>query len=211
MSFSEFLDTIPGVILVQGVGFIAMALGSLSYQQKNRSATLIYQGIASVFWMTQLLMLEAWSGAILNLINIFRGFLLAGKEKHKWISSRFTLAGVLGAFAASGVLSFFLDGPISLVPLAASFIQTFGLWSSDKRKLRLICMSGSFFWIVYNGIVGTIAGVLCEFLNISSIFISFWRFKFGKINEGNATDSASDSESVDSNDVNAGESEESII
>lgn len=191
MTFAEFLTTVPGIILTQSVGFVAMALGSLSFQQKNRSATLIYQGFASAFWMAQLLMLGAWTGAILNLVNIFRGFILAGKEKYKWIGSRFTLAGVLVAFAISGVISFFLDGPISLIPVIASFIQTFGLWSSDKRKLRLICMSGSFFWIVYNGIVGTIAGVLCEFLNISSIFISFWRFKLGKENTDTPREDAS--------------------
>ena len=179
MTFAEFLKTIPGIILVQGIGFIAMALGSLSYQQSKRSATLLFQGVASVFWMTQLLLLGAWTGAILNLVNIFRGFLLAGKEKHKWIASNYTLCAILGVFAVSGVISYGLDGPISLIPTIASFIQTFGLYSSDKKKLRIICMSGSFFWITYNGFVKSIAGVLCEFLNISSIFISFWRFRFG--------------------------------
>ena len=180
MNFAEFLKTIPGIVLVQGVGFIAMALGSLSFQQKSRTGTLVFQGFASVFWMTQLFLLRAWTGAILNLINIFRGFLLAGKEKHKWIGSAYTLAGILLVFAISGAFSYYLDGPISLLPTAASFIQTFGLFSSDKKKLRILCMSGSFFWLAYNSIVFSIAGVLCEFLNVLSIFISFWRFKFGK-------------------------------
>ena len=49
-------------------------------------------------------------------------------------------------------------------------------------------MSGSFFWITYNGFVKSIAGVLCEFLNISSIFISFWRFKFGNAPEKDNTE-----------------------
>lgn len=179
MTFAEFLKTVPGIILVQGVGFIAMALSSLSYQQKNRAGTLVFQGIASVFWMTQLFLLGAWTGVILNLVNIFRGFLLAGKEKYKWIDTAYTLSGILLVFAISGVFSYYLDGPISLIPTVASFIQTFGLYSSDKKKLRIICMSGSFFWIVYNAMAFSVAGVLCEFLNISSIFISFWRFKFG--------------------------------
>lgn len=179
MTFAEFLKTIPGIILVQSIGFIAMALGSLSYQQKNRTGTLVFQGIASVFWMSQLFLLGAWTGAILNLINIFRGFLLAGKEKHKWIGSAYTLSCILLIFAVAGIFSYYLDGPISLLPTIASFVQTFGLYSSDEKKLRIICMSGSFFWLTYNAIVFSIAGVLCEVLNVGSIFISFWRFKFG--------------------------------
>ena len=181
MTFAEFLNTVPGIILVQGIGFVAMAFASFSYQLKSRSLTLVFLAIASIFWATQLWLLAAWTGVIVNVINIFRGFLLAGKEKYKWIASKATLFGIIGVFAISGIVCFYLDGALSLLPTATSIIQTYGLYSSDKRKLRFISMGCSVCWITYNSIVHSFAGVLCESLNIFSILIYFWRFRSGEM------------------------------
>ena len=183
MTFTEFLNTVPGIILVQGIGFVAMGFASLSYQMRKRSMTLTLLSIASIFWATQLALLGAWTGVVVNIINIFRGFLLAGKEKYKWIASKATLFSIVGVFAASGVVCFYLDGPLSLLPTVTSIVQTFGLYSSNKNKLRFVSMGCSVCWITYNSIVQSYSGVLCESLNMCSIIIYFIRLKVGKKND----------------------------
>lgn len=177
MSFSQFSDTTYGVILIQAIGFVAMTFGCLSFQCKKRSSIILVQSLASVIWTLQLSLLGAYTGAAQNAITVFRGILLANKDKHAWISSRITLFATMVPYVLCGVFTWRYEGIWVFVPILASCIQSVALFSDNKTFLRRTSIIVSALWLIYNVKVVSIAGIACEITVITSIIISLFRYR----------------------------------
>ena len=68
---------------VQGLGIVAMAFNTLSYQQKNRSTVIAMQMIGTFLFCINFYMLGATMGCILNALAAFRALIFLNKEKRK--------------------------------------------------------------------------------------------------------------------------------
>jgi hypothetical protein len=67
-----------------------------------------------------------------------------------------------------------------LFTLIAQATGTFAMWTRDGKKIRLSQMAVvSPFWLLYDLLipVPSIGGILCEIFNMTSVIISFVRFK----------------------------------
>ena len=177
MTFSEFIASIYGQILVQLIGFFAMALGILSFQRKKRSAIIGFQMSASVLWTTQFIFLGGYTGAMQNFIAIIRGAVLTQKGKYRWVSSYVTLGCIMLAFIASGFITFRMEGARTLIPIAANLFQTVALYSDKEKTIRLLSLFVCPLWLIYDILTGSIAGIFCECFGIASIVIALWRFR----------------------------------
>lgn len=177
MAFSEFLNSTVGIVTVQIIGFIAMSFGIYSFQLKRRSSIIIAQSVSSVIWTLQLSLLGAYTGAAQNAISVFRGILLANKDKRAWISSRITLFAIMIPYVICGVITFRIEGAWALAPTAASLIQSVALFSDNKTYLRAMSIAVSALWLSYNIRVASIAGIICETFVITSIIISLFRYR----------------------------------
>lgn len=164
-----------GDVLIQLIGFAAMALGIFSFQMKKRNGILILQTVAGFLWGLQFFFLGKYTGAALNGVSVARNILYSFKEKHKWARSKLLPAAVITAFFLSGIFTY--DGIISLCPTAAMIISSVALFISDEKKIRILSLFVSPLWLIYDAASFSIAGVISEIFTLTSIFIALYRFK----------------------------------
>ena len=70
-------------ILIQAVGIIAMFFNIFSYQQKTTRRIIAFQLLGGLLFSINFLLLEAYIGALLNIIATIRAILFLNKEKLK--------------------------------------------------------------------------------------------------------------------------------
>jgi len=165
----------PRFLIGQIVGLVAMTVMCLSYQCKKSTKVFLMQLIACFLFCAHFFLLEAYTGLILNGIEIVRAYLLLQEDK-KWANSKFTIAAVVLLMAVGGIFAW--DNWTSIFPIIAMVVGTPLLWTRKPKVIRytgLCLISPS--WLIYNLTVFSIAGIITETLNISSILISFLRFK----------------------------------
>ena len=165
----------PQFIIGQIIGFGGIACMCLSYQFKKSRTLFMIQLIASLLFSIHFLLLGAYTGMILNGIEILREYLLLQDDK-PWANRKWVIWGMAAVMALAGILTW--EGWYSIFSVIGSTAGTFFLWTRDPKKLRL----GSLFvvspgWMTYNICVLSIAGIVTEALSMGSILISFIRYK----------------------------------
>jgi len=162
-------------VIGQAVGLLGTATMCLSYQCKQSKRVFFVQLLACFMFCAHFLLLGAYTGLILNGLEIIRAYLLYREDK-KWTNHWAVILGVTIIMTAGGVFTW--EGWYSLFPILAAAVSTPILWTRDAKKLRY---AGLFLvspcWLVYNCVVFSIAGILTETLNIGSILISLIRYK----------------------------------
>lgn len=69
------------------------------------------------------------------------------------------------------------DGWRSVLPVAANIAATIGGYTRNGRTIRVVGMFiNSPLWIIYNGIVGSWAGILDEIVTEASMILSIYRY-----------------------------------
>lgn len=163
-------------IVVQMIGIAGALLGILSYQFKDNRKYYTGQALSGLCFGVHFFLLGAYTGAFLNFINLGRGFgFAAEKNKKPYI----TLVSVCVLYVAATALTY--DGALSILACAAQLIGSIGMSTrrpSGMRILQFTLVSPS--WIIYNGFVGSIGGILCETFNMASILVYFARTKLLK-------------------------------
>ena len=171
----------PLFILGQIWGFCAMALIVISFQCKKPALLCVVQVCACVFFVLHYLFLglngdaAAYAGMTQNAVGLlFRG-VLALSEKKKALLSPMVLAGLCAVSAVVAVLSY-PDKLVALLPVVANFACIGCMWTKNSNTIRVTQMAIiSPFWIIYNVTTLSIAGILTECFNLTSIGIYYIR------------------------------------
>jgi hypothetical protein len=163
------LDLVGQILGIAGAG-----AAILSFQMKNNKHLYIAQGISGLLFAVNYLILGAYTSALINFINLFRGAFLASGEKFRKKRFLFLIEAMYLTsfiFTYSGVMSLL----ITLVQLTATVL----FWTNNGKLIRLSqLVVSSPIWLVNNIMAGTIGGVITEVVNIISIFVSFIRYGF---------------------------------
>ncbi len=171
----------------QIVGIVAMCRSIGSMQCKSIRNLYAVQFLGSLLWALSYLLLGSPAGAVLNVFSIIRALVLMGKGRWRHPS---VLAGLLVLWAATSVVSFYTDGWLGLLPIAAQLAGTLGMWTRNSAKLRIaqifLCSPA---WLTFNVLVGAWGGVLCESFTMISVIVSFIRFGWRALLEGNPAES----------------------
>lgn len=158
--------------IAQIIGIVAMFINILSFQCKKNHNLFVMIGIGSLLFSVNFLMLGAYVSAIYNIISIIRSSLALNKrfftKKYFYLLCILYVVGTVFAY----------DNPWSVVLFVAQIVQTYTMWFKDGSVIR---KSQFWFvspvWVVNNIIVFSIGGILCEVFMMSSVIISFLRFK----------------------------------
>ena len=118
-------------------------------------------------------MLAAVTGGISYVLNTVRSFCLGSR-------SRFLKGKIMCAVLCVmqvAALIFTWDGWWSILPVAANIAATVGGYTYNPRKIRLVGMLvNSPLWIIYDGIIGSCAGILDEIVTEVSMIVSTFRY-----------------------------------
>lgn len=160
-------------VLVQGLGVLGIAASVIAFQCKKHKSIMIFRTANESFFAIQYGLLGAFTGMAMNIIGSIRNLIFARLvEKCKsTIPLRFVFSAVFVAFAI-----FTWDGVKSILVGVAKVVSTFAYGSSDTGVVRVLVLATTLTWWVYNLLVGSIAGVICETFTIVSIVVSLFRY-----------------------------------
>src|SRR4051812_43229728 len=81
----KFLEAkILSPVVVQGIGYIALAFVILSFQQKKRLSILATMLVGVALFAVHYSLLHAWTGSLLNLLEASVVFVAFKKETEAW-------------------------------------------------------------------------------------------------------------------------------
>lgn len=172
----DFFKTITWFgVLVQGLGVLGIAASVIAFQCKKHKSIMIFRTANESLFAVQYGLLGAFTGMAMNIIGSIRNLIFARLvEKGKsTIPLRFVFSAAFVAFAI-----FTWDGVKSILVGVAKVVSTFAYGSSDTGVVRVLVLATTLTWWVYNLLVGSIAGVICETFTIVSIVVSLFRYGF---------------------------------
>ena len=166
------MDKIQIIAQVFGVlGFIVIVS---SFQFKDNKRFFIFQGLGSLFFFLNFIMIGAVAGAFYNFVNFVRGLLFMKNRNKLW-----KLIAVNGLYTACFIFSVFgsksdiFQTILSAIPYIALMFMSVCMWKGNAKHIRIsqiVYMSPS--WIIYNIFNFTLGGIMCETFNIISSIIS---------------------------------------
>lgn len=156
----------------QIIGFIAMAIIVISYQQKSHKNILSFQMVSGLLFTVHYILLGAYTGAIMNLLGAFRSLVYANRGK-KWASAIIWPIIFSIGFLISGILTW--KDIYSIFPMIAMLMSSVVLWIEKPKINRAFSIPTSTCWLIYNIKEMSIPGIVTEIFVLSSIIIGIVR------------------------------------
>jgi len=161
-------------VIVQGVGYLALAFVLLSFQRKNRIAILITMLIGVSLFVIHYALLGAWTGSMMNLIEACVVFVSYKKETKKWAANKawpyiLSLAYILAGLLTAHQLT-------SYLPVVAQIFGAIAVWQTNPRRIRYIMLVPRPLWFTYNFLVHSQAGIVAEIFIFLSVITGIIRF-----------------------------------
>ena len=159
--------------VIQLIGLIGTVLFFASFQCRSNKALFRVQLVSYGCYTVHLLLLGATTGGISYILNAIRSFCLGSKIKF----ARSKAICVLLCALQLAALYVTWSGWISILPVAANIAATIGGYTHNARKIRVVGMLiNSPLWIIYDGMVGSWAGILDEIASEVSMIVSIIRY-----------------------------------
>jgi len=156
----------------QIINLVGMGFGFTAFQCKKHWQIMLFKVIHEFLASIHYILLGAYTGAVMNLISCFRNSLFAvWVKKGKKTTGLILVFGVI--FVVLGV--YVWEGPKSIFVIAAKVLTCIAYGCKNTatvRKLSLISNSG---WLVYNLIVFSVAGFVCDSVMLTSVITGIIR------------------------------------
>ena len=161
--------------LIQLIGLIAGIFLILSYFRKDTNKVLSFHIISNTLDFIHYLLLGAYSGAIIYLLETTRDYLYYKTDKDKYI---FIVSAIIYL-----LVSFFQVRNIyDYLPILASLVDGYSLTLEKKYVTIGACISYTV-WVIYNIHVMSISGLIIDgIIAISNVFILIHSMKLLKNN-----------------------------
>ena len=158
---------------MQGIGFLGIACSVLAFQYKQYRRLVGLRAATELFFGIQYLLLGAYSGAAADFLGCIRNgvFLRCDRKGTSLRPWR-----ILFCLVFAGVSLLTWAGPKSLLSAVAKVASTIAYGSSNPRLIRLITLCSSCCWLIYNSLVFSLAGILCEIVTLASVLVGILRF-----------------------------------
>lgn len=160
-------------MMAQVIGVLAFCLAVLSYQQNEHKKMVLLQFLANFCFVIHFYWIEAYTGALLNLIGFARSIVFLCKNQ-KWAASNLWLVFFSLLCVVVGIYTW--EGPLSLLPMAAMICTTIAFGIANPKRTRQLSFPSSPLWLIYNVVNHSWGGVLTECFNMISIIIGMLRF-----------------------------------
>ncbi len=169
-------------IIAQALGIVAMLFNIFSYQQKSARRIIAFQLFGTLFFSISFYMLDAYMGAILNLVAFIRAILFLKKDKLH-TDNTLWMVGFCAVYLAAFVLTFTVFGqkvtPLNLIieclPVIGMVSTHLAYRSDEARIVRRFGLVSSCVWLIYNIIAVAVGAIACEAFSIVSIFVAMAR------------------------------------
>lgn len=174
------------MLIAQVLGIIGMTMNILSYQGKRQRSVILMQLVGAGFFTVNMLLLGAYSGTILNALGIFRALVYANKEKWRnikiWNIIFFICYGIsyVAVFTLFAKPITFGNLLLELLPTSAMVVSTISFSRKNAADIRKFAWFVSPAWLIYDALVLSIGGVICEAISLISILTAALRLDRSK-------------------------------
>lgn len=158
-------------LMVQILGFAALALETLSCQARHGRHVIMFNVPSLILWAFHYILLGGLTGAVLCLLTAARSILClacpAAWHKHIFIGGLLAICAV--SFTTWG-------GLISLLPLLGSVSFCFSVLRPDcGLSVRASWAASAFFWLLYGLAIGSLPEIIGSSIGLASVGIAFYR------------------------------------
>ena len=159
-------------IFVQAIGVIGIISSILSFQFKKYEHIMTFRTASEILFSAQYFFLKAYTGMTTNLIGCIRNLIFV-----KMIQKGKSTISIRVVFSALFMLFSILtwEGFKSIFIGIAKVLSTIAYGSSNTGFLRIVMLSTSICWFIYDFSVKSYAGCISGIFTISSIVISIIR------------------------------------
>lgn len=166
-------------IIAQGFGILGLIVIVSSFQFKDNKKFFALQGLGSLFFFLNFIMIGALAGALFNVTNFARGMLFSKNREKLWklivIEILYTVC-----FAVSVVLckGNYFQVFLGALPYVALVFMSICMWKGNGKHIRIsqiAYMSPS--WIIHNIFNFSLGGLICEVINMISSAVALLRYK----------------------------------
>ena len=164
-------------VLAQFFGLAGLVLSLSIFQTNKRRSMLRISMAACSLYITQYILLGAYTGAAMNVIGVTRGYAyykLAPNKKHRWVLYTFMILA-----AVATLLTW--QGPISLLALFGSACNGFAVWHKDPKYIRRWALLAPPLWFIYSYMSGSYPGMASAFIMLISNLVGEYRYDFKHI------------------------------
>lgn len=165
-------------IIAECLGFIAIGIGFLIFQQKTRTGMLAMKLSADILWIIHFLLIGATSGMIVSIVGVVRSltfFILSLKGKNG-------NSILLCCFVTTGVMAILLTWKdiYSICSIIVCILATVGYWQKKPEVTKILGIFVCILQIIYAICVNSISVIVNELITLTSIAIFFVRIFYAK-------------------------------
>ncbi|MBE7030865.1 MAG: YgjV family protein [Ruminococcaceae bacterium] len=164
--------------IAQAFGIIGLVLVVLSFQCKKNKFFFLMQGLGSLAFGINFIMIQAFAGGFFSLVNFVRGVLFSKNGKKVWklalVAALYTFCYIFSLFLLDGN---WIEIVIATIPYAALVAMSVFMWFGNGKHIRysqLFFMSPA--WMIYDIFYFSLGAILCESFTIISTIVSFVRY-----------------------------------
>lgn len=168
--------------LTQIVGILAFIFFILSIQLKNKGKLLLFQLLANLFYALQYILLNVMVAGSMNILSVFRCFLLYLYDKKKKNPPKIILYIFILIILTIGIITY--DNYLSIIPICITLLYTISTWQDDMKSIRILFVIAAIFWIIYNLSVGAYTALIGNVFELTSGIISIIRYRQKKNKKG---------------------------
>ena len=158
------------IIVGQILGFIYLIIFVISFQFKKLETLMKIRIVSKIIATLHYLFLSAYSGAVSQFISIFPNYFSYKYQgqKNKIIAFLFIII-----FFISGILTY--QNIYDTLPIIGSILTVIAIFQTNTKYVRLFQLIISPFFLVYNIVSHSYAGIIMEILVVISCLIGMMR------------------------------------
>ena len=166
------------IFLAQLFGILGAASMMISSWQKKRKRIFFFLLFDNIFYFLQYIVLNAYSGAFINVVGLARTIIFSKKGESKFLKTNYPLYLIIILNIVVNIFTY--DGIKSLFPAIASIIYAIVLWQEKPKSIRKGTSIMLLMWFVYDITVNAYVGALTEGILFISSVIALYKFDIRK-------------------------------
>jgi hypothetical protein len=160
--------------IIQALGVATLVISVIGLHQRKKEAFLIWQTVSTALFIVQYILSGRVTGAVTYGVVVVRGLVFFYYKRKNLRPSRAVLAAFITALFITAYFTW--QNFLSVVPLAAAVLRTYGTWQDDMKRVRKTSCVSQFGMIVYNFSAAMYTGALTEICNLISTLAAVWRY-----------------------------------
>ena len=167
--------------IAQVLGLVALVLVCFSYNFNTKKLFFFYQILANIFYASSFLTLGVNIGGANTIVSIARVSTLFYLEKKNKSPSKLLYIIFALSYLILGAVLF--KSPLDLLAIISYEIFNLAMFTKNMRLVRILMIAPNLMIIVYNILSMTYTNAILDFIEISVLCYSIYRFRSKEIDK----------------------------